>query len=127
MGILKTLLRSVTWWNGQTLNTQFFTWRKGQRVGEDEAGNIFYETRDGKRRWVIFNGEAEASRVSPDWHGWLHHTWKEPPTQKPLVRKEWEKPHQPNLTGTSLAYAPGGSLRKAVPTSRKDYEAWSPE
>ena len=30
MGILNTLLRTVTWWNGQTLNTQFYTWRKGQ-------------------------------------------------------------------------------------------------
>ena len=77
MGILKTLLRSVTWWNGQTLNTQFWTWRNGVKVGDDDQGNLFYETRDGKRRWVIFNGEAEASRVGPEWHGWLHHTFKD--------------------------------------------------
>ena len=64
MGILNSLLRSVTWWNGQTLNTQFYTWRYGQKVGEDEQGNIFYQSKDGKRRWVIYNGEAEASRVS---------------------------------------------------------------
>ena len=127
MGILNTLLRAVTWWNGQTLNTQLFTSRHGKKVGEDEAGNIFYQTKDGKRRWVIFNGEAEASRVSPDWHGWLHHTWDEPPTDKPLVRKDWEKPHQENLTGTSVAYAPAGSLRRAEPASRGDYEAWAPE
>ena len=91
MGILNTLLRAVTWWDGQTLNTQFWTWRKGVKVGEDDAGNRFYETRDGKRRWVIFNGEAEASRVSPEWHGWLHHTFAEPPTKTPLKRKDWEK------------------------------------
>ena len=65
------ILRLITWWNSQTLGTQLFTWRNGVRVGEDEAGNAFYQTRDGKRRWVIYNGEAEASRVSPDWHGWL--------------------------------------------------------
>lgn len=127
MGILNSLLRAVTWWNGQTLNTQFFTWRKGVRVGEDEVGNIFYQTADGKRRWVIFNGEAEASRVSPDWHGWLHHTWDEPPTKTPVAHKPWEKPHLPNLTGTSMAYTPKGSLRRADPIERKDYEAWSPE
>ncbi|SFR51922.1 NADH:ubiquinone oxidoreductase subunit NDUFA12 [Litoreibacter janthinus] len=127
MGILNTLLRAVTWWNGQTLNTQLFTWRKGVRVGEDEGGNIFYQTADGKRRWVIFNGEAEASRVSPDWHGWLHHTWDEPPTKAPIAHKTWEKPHQPNLTGTTMAYAPQGSLRRAEPKVRQDYEAWSPE
>ena len=127
MGILRTLLRAVTWWNGQTLNTQFWTWRKGKRVGEDEAGNVFYQTRDGKRRWVIFNGEAEASRVSPDWHGWLHHTWDEPPTEAPVPRKSWEKPHQPNLTGTAEAYVPAGSLRRTNPVARADYEAWSPK
>ena len=127
MGILNTLLRAVTWWNGQTLNTQLWTWRKGVKVGEDDAGNRFYETRDGKRRWVIFNGEAEASRVGPDWHGWLHHTVSEPPTKAPLSRKDWEKPYQENLTGTALAYAPAGSLRAADPVERRDYEAWSPE
>ena len=127
MGILSTLLRAVTWWNGQTLNTQLFTWRKGVKVGEDDAGNIFYQTRDNTRRWVIFNGEAEASRVSPDWHGWLHHTWDEPPNSVPSAHKFWEKPHQPNLTGTIMAYAPAGSLRKTMPQSRSDYEAWVPE
>ena len=33
---------------------------------EDNQGNVFYQTKDGKRRWVIFNGEAEASRVDPE-------------------------------------------------------------
>ncbi len=121
------LKRIFTWWNGQTLNTQIHTWLKGVRVGEDEQGNVFYETRDGKRRWVIYNGEAEASRVSPDWHGWLHHTYKQPPTDKPLAHKSWEKPHQENLTGTVNAYAPAGSLRNATPADRSDYEAWQPE
>ena len=119
--------RLFTWWNGQTLNTQIHTWLKGVRVGDDEEGNIFYETRDGKRRWVIFNGEAEASRISPDWHGWLHHTYKEAPTEKPLVHKTWEKPHQENLTGSALAYAPAGSLRATKPADRSDYEAWQPK
>jgi NADH:ubiquinone oxidoreductase subunit len=127
MGILNTLLRAVTWWNGQTLGTQFYTWRKGEKVGEDTQGNIFYQSRDGKRRWVIFNGEAEASRVDPDWHGWLHHTFKETPTDRPLPTKVWVKPHQENLTGTALAYAPAGSIRRSEPKARQDYEAWSPE
>ena len=127
MGVASYINRIFTWWNGQTLNTQLYTWRKGQRVGEDEQGNVYYQTRDGKRRWVIFNGEAEASRVSPSWHGWLHHTFAEPPTEKPLAHKAWEKPHQENLTGTPLAYAPAGSIRRAEPVARRDYEAWTPE
>lgn len=127
MGIVNTFLRAVTWWNGSTLNTQFYTWRKGRLVGEDEQGNRFYQTADGKRRWVIYNGEAEASRISPDWHGWLHHVYDEPPTKRPLRHKPWERPHQENLTGTALAYHPPGSLLRPHPVERRDYEAWQPE
>ncbi|MCT8330583.1 NADH:ubiquinone oxidoreductase subunit NDUFA12 [Albidovulum sediminis] len=124
---MKFLLRLLTWWNSQTLNTQIYTWRKGVKVGEDAEGNTFYQTRDGKRRWVIYNGESEASRVSPDWHGWLHHTWDQPPTEKALAHKVWEKPHLENLTGTDAAYAPPGSIRRDAPAERRDYEAWVPE
>ena len=127
MGILNTLLRSVTWWNGQTLNTQLFTWRKGVRVGEDDQGNTYYRTNDDKRRWVIFSGESEATKVSPDWHGWLHRTWHMHPNAKPLEHKSWEKPHTKNLTGSALAYAPAGSLRNKTQKQRQDYEAWQPK
>ena len=89
--------------------------------------HAFYRDRDDKRRWVIFNGEPEASRISPQWHGWLHHTFDENPAANPLPNKAWEKPHQDNLTGTALAYAPAGSMRQAQPADRRDYEAWQPE
>jgi NADH:ubiquinone oxidoreductase subunit len=127
MGILNKVLRVFTWWNGQTLNTQIYTWRKGVKVGEDAQGNVFYSTKDDKRRWVIFNGEIEASKVDADWHGWLHHTFKESPSERPMAHKTWEKPHQENRTGSALAYAPAGSLRQAKPKARDDYEAWKPE
>ncbi len=127
MGILSFLNRAVTWWNGQTLGTQLFTWRNGVRVGEDSQGNIFYRTEDDSKRWVVFNGEAEASRVDADWHGWLHRTWDEPPNERPLPHKSWEKPHQENLTGTPLAYAPPGSIRRDEPEAQRDYEPWVPE
>lgn len=121
------ILRMLTWWNSETIGTQLFTWRNGVKVGEDDEGNVFYQTSDGKRRWVIFNGKTEASKIGPDWHGWLHHTWDEPPTKAPLRHRSWEKPHLANLTGTPLAYAPPGSLRQPRPESLRDYEAWSPE
>ncbi len=121
------LKRLLTWWNSQTLGTQLFTWRKGQKVGEDGQGNAYYQTADGKKRWIIYNGEMEASRVSPEWHGWLHFTWDEPPTKAPLPRKAWEKPHLENLTGTAAAYVPAGSILKPTPVARSDYEAWKPE
>lgn len=124
MGLLKELF---TWWDGQTLGTRLFTARNGQKVGEDEQGNVFYQTRDGARRWVIYNGEIEASRVSPEWHGWLHHTFETPPTEQPLPRQPWQKPHKPNLTGSPAAYHPPGSILSPAPAGRKDYDAWTPE
>lgn len=127
MSITSNLVRALTWWNGQTLNTQWWTARHGKKVGEDADGNIYYRTEDDAKRWVIYNGEAEASRVSPDWHGWLHRTVDVPPSERPLPQKSWEKPHQENLTGTAMAYAPAGSIRRATPADRTDYEAWSPE
>lgn len=124
---MKFLLRFFTWWNSETFGTQLWTWRKGVRVGEDDLGNVFYQTRDGKRRWVIYKGVIDASNISPEWHGWLHFTWDEPPTKLALKRKAWEKAHQKNLTGTALAYAPAGSLRQPKAVERRDYEAWSPK
>ena len=128
MGILSTINSVLTWWNGATLNTRLYTRRKGIKVGEDEVGNMYYRNADDSKRWVIYNGEAEASKVTASWHGWLHRTFDDVPADKPLPRKTWEKPHQENLTGTAMAYAPAGSIRAAAaPVERRDYEAWSPE
>ena len=111
------LLKLFTWWNGQTFGTQLWTWRFGELVGEDEQGNRYYRTKGRKidptlgfeRRWVIYNGYAEATRVPPSWHGWLHHTVDVAPTEESYTPREWEKPHVPNMTGTPAAYRPSGS------------------
>jgi NADH:ubiquinone oxidoreductase subunit len=121
------LKQVFTWWNGQTLGTRFLTWRHGQKVGEDTFGNLFYQSADGRRRWVIYSGESEASSVAPEWHGWLHHTWQEPPTESRRVARDWEKPHRPNFTGTPAAYRPPGSIMNVEPKNlRQDYEPWTP-
>lgn len=119
----------LTWWNGNTLGTWVYTKRNGNFVGEDVLGNVYYQTRDGVRRWVIYKNVAEASLVPPDWHGWLHHTVDQPPTVAPPKVKAWEKEHVPNMTGSPLAYRPPGSLLGAghrAPATG-DYEAWRPE
>lgn len=117
-----------TWWNGQTLGTRLFTWRKGERVGVDEYGNIYYRERGGKRRWVIYHGLAEPSMVPPEWHGWLHHTVDTPPTEEKYKPREWQRKHRPNMTGTTAAYRPDGSLLTPAerPKATGDYEAWRP-
>ncbi len=106
----KFFTQVFTWWNGQTLGTRFHTWRKGERVGEDEFGNIYYQggkDSEGRtRRWVIFNGYAEASAIPPGWHGWMHHRVDTPPSKEDYRPREWQKPHLQNLTGSPLALTP---------------------
>lgn len=124
-----------TWWNGATIGTLFTIAKRGVLVGSDENGNRYYQSRDNisydgrKRRWVVYNGYAEASKVTPDWHGWLRYTYDEPPTVAPLLRRRWERDHEPNMSGTPLAWRPQGSLANegVRPAATGDYEAWKPE
>jgi NADH:ubiquinone oxidoreductase subunit len=76
----------------------------------------------------VYNGYAEASRVPPSWHGWLHHTVDVAPTEETYTPREWEKPHVPNMTGTPSAYRPSGSTLASGrrPKATGDYQAWTP-
>jgi NADH:ubiquinone oxidoreductase subunit len=130
------LLLFFTWWNGATFGTLLWTRRYGELVGEDEAGNRYYRSKGGaidpsllfERRWVIYNGVAEASAIPPAWHAWMHHIVDVPPTAETYRAREWEKPHLPNLTGTPFAYRPPGSTLNAGhrPQATGDYKAWVP-
>lgn len=129
---MKWLVRAFTWWTDSTIGTALHTWRKGEKVGSDDQGNIYYRDKgEGKaqRRWVMYNGEIEASRVPPEWHAWLHYTVAEPPSERPPIVKSWEKDHKANLTGQSGAYFPPGSLANTGKrdSASGDYEAWVPE
>lgn len=125
---MNLLLRALIWWRDSTLGTALFTWARGERVGDDDQGNVYYRDRRGDRRWVIYNGEIEASRIPPEWHAWLHYLTAVPPSEQPLPVKTWEKPHMANPTGTNAAYHPPGSLleggRRAKASA--DYEPWMP-
>lgn len=130
---MEWLKKIFTWWDGATIGTLLHSARKGGRVGQDALGNVYYEAKradDGgrKRRWVIYNGPNDASRVTPEWHGWLHNTLDLPPEEGLPPWRAWEKPAVPNLTGTNGAYRPAGALEagghRAAATG--DYEAWIP-
>jgi len=131
------LLKSIfTWWNGATLGALFTINKRAVFVGDDAYGNRYYEAKkiidgdaDRRRRWVIYRGYAEASKVPAEWHGWLHHTFEEPPTKQPLLRRSWETDHRPNLTGTVYASVPSGSITRGGERQKAtgDYQAWRPE
>ena len=89
-----------TWWNGATVSTAFNSMLSGEKVGSDAQGNRYFRAKKRypkghpfagrERRWVIYNGEMEASRVSPDWHG------------QPLIQGQ-RKTRVPSLPLTTVA------------------------
>lgn len=121
-----------TWWNGATIGT-WFGLRGKRRVGEDGLGNVYWQggsdTAGRERRWVIYAGANDTSRIAPEWFSWLHHQIEDvPDVALPPVRA-WQKPAVPNMTGTALAYRPAGALEKGGhrAAATGDYEAWSPD
>jgi len=116
-----------------TIGTRLFTWMHGRFVGRDEFGNRYFEARragkfERRRRWVMYNGLAEPSKVPAHWHGWLHYTL-EAPIPESAKKYRWQKQHQPNLTGTTGRYLPDGHISKTGhrAAAAADYEAWQPK
>ena len=128
-----------TWWDGATIGTLLDSSLRGEKVGTDIQGNAYFRAKkrlpDGReRRWVIYSGANDASRVPAEWHGWLHGSFADgenggvPESNLPPPRI-WEVDYTPNATGTPQAYRPQGALerggKRAAATG--DYEAWQPD
>ena len=121
---------AFTWWNGASWGTSIFSRRHGQEVGRDEAGNIYFRHRqDSARRWVMFNGDNDSSRVPPGWNAWLRGTIADLPDESLPARRAFETAPLANVTGTAHAYRPGGAIgsgaKRAAATG--DYQAWKPD
>ncbi len=123
-----------TWWNGATIGTLLNSWRTGEKVGTDVQGNTYFRAKkkhsDGReRRWVIYEGANDASRVPAEWHGWLHGLGDDVPDSFLPPAKVWEADFTPNATGTQAAYRPQGALERGGKRvgATGDYEAWSPD
>lgn len=92
-------------------------------VGEDQFKNTYYADPKKGKRFVLYNGLAEASKVPPPWQAWLNFTTDIIP-QKEGFKYNWEKEHLPNLTGTANA------LKANSTPQQKDapkYTAWTPQ
>lgn len=122
-----------------SIGTKLYTWLHGEEVGTDGAGNRYFREKGGgkvhrdslrhEKRWVVYEGDVEASRVPPEWHAWLHHTSDEIPPAGGPATQPWMKPHKPNMTGTPEAYRPRGHTLSGGPRAKSssDYEPWTPE
>jgi NADH:ubiquinone oxidoreductase subunit len=112
------------------VTTLLQTFLYGVKVGADHFGNIYYHERKTpagvrQRRWVIYAGEPEASKVPPEWHIWLHHTADAPIPDS--ARRKWQQPHIENMTGTPDAWVPPVLEGKDRPRATGDYQAWQPD
>ena len=122
-----------TWWNGATIGTHLWSWRNGEQVGTDGQGNAYFRSKPKKgqreRRWVIYEGVNDASRLPSEWQGWLHGAFDDVPESNLPSARIWETDYTPNATGTATAYRPQGALERGGKRARAvgDYEAWSPD
>ena len=128
---VKRLLKLLfTWWNGNTVGTNLYTFFKGKKVGEDYFGNFYYESKDKKNRWCIYSNESEASRISPEWNSWLRFISNTCPKDND-VTYSWQKLFDGNLTGLDSAYKPDvirtRVSKEGLDNYQSDYKAWKPE
>ena len=115
-----TLFKEIfIWWNRQTLGTRIQTFLFGKLAGEDEFGNKYYENKKGKR-WVIYKGEVEASKIPNEWYSWIHFMKNKIENVHELKKFNWQKPHKSNQTGTDQAYQPN----KNKNATKKKYNSW---
>lgn len=130
-----------TWWDGATFGTHLWAARAGgEHVGTDAEGNKYYRGKanggpntgsntQNEKRWVMYAGANDSSRVPAEWHGWLHGAGDDVPESHLPPPKIWESDYTPNATGTAAAYRPQGALERGGKRARADgdYEAWAPE
>ena len=116
-----------TWWNSQTLGVRLWTYFYGRLVAEDQFKNRYYSNKNDLRRWVVYNGEVEASKVSPEWNNWLRFTSDNIPSEEDNTRYAWQLDHKPNQTGTINAYSPKSSSFNTKKSDKDlEYEKWKP-
>jgi NADH:ubiquinone oxidoreductase subunit len=126
MGVLKQIF---TWWEGAKLTTLLHVRRHCGQVGKDPLGNLYYASKKGDRRWVIYDGANDPSRIPPEWYAWLHHQIDGVPDEALPPPPKFLKEPTPNLTGTPVAYRPSGALERGGQrqAASGDYQAWAPD
>ena len=104
------------------MGTFIYTLFVGKLIGSDKFGNKNYSNSKGKR-WVIYKDRVDSSKIPPEWHLWIHFLTENKPENN-LNIYSWQKEHEENLTGTSRAYKPDGSLSSNIKKNTKKYETW---
>ncbi|MDC3068602.1 NADH-ubiquinone oxidoreductase subunit NDUFA12 family protein [Candidatus Pelagibacter sp.] len=118
--MLTFLKKIFIWWNRDTFGTRIKTILFGKFIGSDEFGNKYYQSKK-RKRWVIYAKEIDASKIPVEWYSWIHFMPNKIENIHKLEKHDWQKPHQPNLTGTDSAYYPNKNNKDAT---KKKYKSW---
>ena len=70
--------------------------------------------------WNVYSDEIDASKIPVEWYSWIHHTPNNLQNNQEPNKHNWQKPHQPNLTGTKKAYYPNRNNNEIS----KKYKTW---
>lgn len=103
------------------LNSILFTKIFGTCAGKDLYGNqfYFYKKSGREKRWVIYKGICDPSKIAAEWHSWLHFINNDTPK---APKKTWS----PNTTGTKFLHNSISSIENIPQTTLKYYEGWNP-
>lgn len=113
---------------------------KGKFVGEDEYGNKYYETNqrdylNRKKRYCLFNGRVEATKIPPEWHCFMHYQIPKESVILDTKQYKWQKRFLPDLTLSSIKYLPKNhplySNQNSLYNTKSSgnpfkFKAWSP-
>ena len=88
--MLTVLKQIFTWWNHQTLGTRLYTLFFGKFKGKDYFGNKYYQSKSGKR-WIIYNGEVDATKIPNEWYSWMHYLNNKIEHTQELSKYSWQK------------------------------------
>ncbi len=95
-----------------------------KEIGQDQFGNRYYvnNTQDYLRRFrrqVIYNGAANATKIPPMWHAWLHYMTDQLPNSED--RFVWQQEYSPHISGAPLGpKVVGLTGDKLLPRLEKD-------
>lgn len=81
------------------------------KVGEDEYGNQFFELKrtdylGRKKRYCLYKGYVEASKISPEWHPFMHYQIAAKDVKTTYKQYKWQKPAIPDTTLSNYKFLP---------------------
>lgn len=83
----------------------------GTKVGVDDYGNKYFELKrtdsfGRKKRYCLYNGKPEASKISPEWFPFMHYQIEASDVIKNRKQYKWQRNALPDLTLSEIKYLP---------------------